>query len=150
MEYSTEDVTQDLVHDEGVRYFVYDDATGKPIVKGSTVYGNPTIGVGRNLASVGLRPTEIPFLLDNDISTAKEALQKALPWFSVVDGNRQEVLVEMCFNMGVQGLLYFTKMLRALRNGEFGIAANEMLDSAWAQQVGKRAERLAQKIRSGG
>ena len=39
----------ELVGDEAMRLFVYDDATGLPIEPGSTCKGHPTIGVGRGL-----------------------------------------------------------------------------------------------------
>ena len=38
-------------------------------------------------------------------------------------------------------------MLRALRNRDYTTAAAEMLDSRWREQVGKRAETLAERMR---
>ena len=50
-------MVEQLIPEESERYFVYDDATGKTILKGSTVVGNPTIGIGRNLSGEGLSIT---------------------------------------------------------------------------------------------
>lgn len=40
----TDVLTTQIMADEGRRLQVYDDATGQPIVAGSRVVGNPTIG----------------------------------------------------------------------------------------------------------
>jgi lysozyme len=61
----------------------------------------------------------------------------------------QEVLANMCFNLGLTGLLGFRQTLALLQAGRYGEAAAEMLRSAWAGQVGARAERLAQKLKEG-
>jgi lysozyme len=62
---------------------------------------------------------------------------------------RRGVLVNMAYNLGVTGLLSFKKMLSAYKKGAFVEAAQHMLDSKWAKQVGDRAKRLAEQMRSG-
>jgi lysozyme len=59
------------------------------------------------------------------------------------------VLVNMIFNMGGRRLAGFRKMLAALQKKEYEQAAVEMLASAWAEQVGDRALRLAEQMRKG-
>ena len=57
---------------EGLRLQVYDDATGKPIQRGSMVVGNPTIGIGTLIAAPGgITEAEATLLLSN---RAKPAL----------------------------------------------------------------------------
>ena len=82
-------------------------------------------------------------LLDNDIDNCLRDLDRALPWWRKLDGVRQRVLVNMCFNMGVSKLLGFKNTLAAIENGRWADAANGMLSSAWATQVHDRATRLA-------
>lgn len=132
------DIVAQLRRDEAVRHFPYTDTVGKL-----------TIGVGRNLTDVGLRDTEIDFLLRNDISEKATQLSSRFPWFSSIDEARRGVLLNMAFNLGLGGLLGFPKFLAAVSRSEWEVAAMEMLDSAWASQVGARAQRLAQQIRSG-
>lgn len=55
----------------------------------------------------------------------------------------------MCFNVGVSGLLAFKRMLAACERGDYGRAAEEMLDSKWAKQVGGRADELARMMQEG-
>ena len=55
----------------------------------------------------------------------------------------------MAFNLGVGGLFKFRRMITALERGDFDAAANEMVDSAWYWQVGRRAQRLTKMMRTG-
>ncbi len=55
----------------------------------------------------------------------------------------------MAFNLGMAGLLKFQKMITAIGCMDYGGAADEMLDSRWARQVGRRAQRLAEMMRTG-
>jgi len=53
------------------------------------------------------------------------------------------------FNMGPGALRRFTQFLSAMQAGAFDAAAADLLDSAWARQVGERAKTLAAMIRTG-
>ena len=121
-----------LIQHEGIRLSPYRDTVGKL-----------TIGVGRNLDDMGITRDEALFLLDNDILRAQSAVIHALPWSTTLDRPRFEVLVNMAFNLGINGLLGFAKFLAALQAGDYPTAAQEMLDSRWATQVGQRALELA-------
>lgn len=132
---------------EGRRLFVYDDATGNPLKAGMTLVGNPTIAVGRELSRTGLSDDECAYLLANDIIRVTTALDALIAWWRRLDGVRQMVVAEMAFNLGPSGLMNFTSMLAALKAGDYETAADEMLDSAWARQVGDRAKRLSAEMR---
>jgi len=111
--------------------------------------GHLTIGIGRNLSDRGISTTEAFYLLDDDIIYFSSKLRHFLPFFSALDENRQVALIDMCFNLGIQGLLNFNKMLSALERGDYEDAAKEALNSKWAEQVGERATCLADIIRNG-
>lgn len=127
-----------LVNHESYRQFPYTDTTG-----------HLTVGIGRNLSDRGISNTEAFYLLDDDILYFTSKLNHFLPFFPKLSESRQIALVDMCFNIGVQGLLNFPEMLSALEEYDFDRAADEMLDSKWAQQVGQRAITLAHIIRTG-
>lgn len=132
------DILEQLARDEGTRSFPYLDTVGKI-----------TIGVGRNLTDAGLSPEEIAFLLKNDVDRVRNQLTSRLPYFSALDPARQDVLVNMSFNLGFGGLEKFPLMLSAIAKGNWDEASDEMLGSLWARQVGVRAKRLALQIRTG-
>lgn len=127
-----------LERDEDRRTKPYRDTVGKL-----------TIGVGRNLEDVGLRQNEIDFLLKNDIDSVQEAIESKLPWVKQLDEAREGVLINMGFNMGVDTLLDFVNTLEFIRIGNYDAAAEHMLASKWATQVGKRAKRLAEQMKTG-
>lgn len=54
----------------------------------------------------------------------------------------QRVLVNMAFNLGRNRLSKFKKMLKAVNEGKYLVAANEMIDSKWYTQVGNRSKEL--------
>ncbi|SDO96170.1 glycoside hydrolase family protein [Desulforhopalus singaporensis] len=79
----------------------------------------------------------------------KRLHNQLLPSMKNLSPARQEVLVNMSFNLGVEGLFKFRRMWAAIRAHNFDLAADEMLDSKWARQVGSRAEELSEKMRKG-
>jgi lysozyme len=127
-----------LKTDEDERSKPYKDTVGKT-----------TIGVGRNLDDVGLSPDEIQYLLGNDIARVKADLDRAMPWWSQMTDARQNVLANMCFNLGLSRLGGFVNTLAAMKAGKYDAAADGMLASKWATQVGARAQRLAATMRTG-
>ena len=110
--------------------------------------GKLSIGYGRNLDDVGISEEEAELLLKNDLERAEKEAE-TLPAYSKLNQNRKEVLIEMVFNLGKARLLGFKKMFAALEKGDYSEAANQMLDSNWHKQVGKRAETLAYFMRIG-
>jgi lysozyme len=111
--------------------------------------GKLTIGVGRNLDDRGLRPDEIQLMLSNDIAESAVECRKLFRNFDRMSEVRQEVLVNMAFNLGFNRLSGFKKLIAAIHASDWSMAAVQMLDSKWAQQVGKRAQRLAAAMQSG-
>lgn len=83
------------------------------------------------------------------ISQIEIDLSKKLKWFDALDETRQTVLVNMAYNMGINGLLGFKNTLLAVEHGDFELAAKGMLASRWATQVHGRAIELATQMKTG-
>ena len=92
---------------------------------------------------------EIEYLLANDIARVKGELEDTYYWFSGINEARQDAMIDMCFNLGLTRLRGFVKALEAMSREQFDIAADEFMDSKWANQVGMRAIRVTEMIRSG-
>lgn len=137
-----QELIRQLKADEGVKATVYKDHLGWD-----------TIGVGRLVDSrkpgSGLRPSEIDFLLQNDIDDRVEALTRRLPWFQDLDDARRGVLLNMAFQLGIEGLLGFKNTLKLIETGDYAGAAKNMLLSKWATQTPARAKRMAEQMRTG-
>ena len=129
---------KELTNDEGLRLIPYRDTVGKL-----------TIGIGRNLDDVGISIKEANFMLENDIAKVVQQLDKAISWWRSMSENRQRVLCNMAFNLGIAGLLKFNNTLKMIQDGKYKEAAEAMRKSLWYRQVGARAERLAVLMENG-
>lgn len=138
-----EDLIAQLERHESLKLKPYRDSVGKL-----------TIGIGRNLDDVGISVKESHFLCDNDLDERVfPALDRSLPWWRTLSAARQQVLANMCFNLGIGRLLGFKNTLALIQAGKFAEASVEMLKSKWAIQVGKepgeRAYELSEMMRDG-
>ena len=111
--------------------------------------GKLTIGCGRNLDDNGITVLEAKMLLRHDLTQTRFGLEKVFPGFSGLSRPRRMALIDMCFNLGLSRFLQFKQMLAAVVAGDFTRAAEEMLSSRWAEQVGQRAQTLATMMREG-
>jgi len=128
-----------LVRHEGLRLKPYRCTAGKL-----------TIGIGRNLDDCGINQSEAYVMLINDIMNCEKQLQSKIPdIYNGLDEVRKSVLLNMCFNLGVSGLLGFKNTLAFVKAGDWERAANNMLVSKWAKQVGRRAIELSELMRKG-
>jgi len=125
-----------LLH-EAYRQFPYVDTTG-----------HITVGIGRCLTERGISSSEAFQLLDDDILYFTGKLNNLFPFFSDLSEPRQIALIDMCFNLGVNGLLEFKNMICSLEQKDFNKAADDMLESKWAEQVGDRAKTLSHIIKT--
>lgn len=128
---------RELIRDEGLRLKPYLDSVGKL-----------TIGVGRNLDDNGISEAEALMMLRNDIANSQQELER-FGWFRQLDSRRKDAILNMHFNLGLPRLLSFKKMIAALEQGKWDKAADEALNSRWAEQVGERAVRISSIIRHG-
>jgi lysozyme len=135
------DVESQLREDEGEKLYAYKDSEGFW-----------TIGIGILIdqrKGGGLLPEESSFIFQNRVRILKGRLRKELPWFEELDEVRQGVLLNMAYQMGVDGLLKFKNTLASIKARQYTAASVGMLDSLWARQTPERAERLAEQMRTG-
>lgn len=131
-------LAEQLNIDEGRRNKLYRDSVGKC-----------TGGVGHNFDDKGISDAVIDLMLSEDIDDAMNDLDRAFPWWRQMSENRQQAIANMAFNLGIVKLSGFKNTLKAMQDGRYSDAADGMLDSLWAKQVGVRATRLADKMRNG-
>lgn len=133
-------IEEELIKEEGLSLSCYKDTMG-----------NYTIGVGHLLKSpcndISLEYAGV--LLKEDILIAQNELREKLPVYAELDQVRKYVLLSMCFNLGIGKLLKFKKMINALEQKNYEVAAAEMKDSAWYRQVKSRADKLINLMKKG-
>lgn len=130
-----------LRRDEGEVLYAYSDSEGWL-----------TIGIGRLIdkrKGGGISQQESSMLLANDIAKVAAGVSSALPWSDQLDEARRGVLLNMAFQMGLQGLLGFKNTLSTIQAGNYQLAAQQMLQSLWARQTPERAKRLSDQMADG-
>lgn len=131
-------LNEELRRDEGVEYEPYKDSVG--------IW---TVGVGHNLKAkpldyeYPLTDKQVDLILADDLIEVFDGLDRRMPWWRGLSYQRQRVLANMAFNLGIDGLMGFKNTLAHVQNERYQSAAEGMLASKWAKQVGARANRLA-------
>ena len=125
-----DDLKEMLIKNEGMELKPYQCTSDKT-----------TIGVGRNLSDNGITIQEAQMLLANDMDSVFNDLDRNIPFWKSMPYNVRLVLADMCFNLGINRLIKFTRMLEAMEERDFELAGEELLDSTYAVQVKKRADR---------
>ena len=138
MTYSKAAMYRQLVQHEGLRLKPYTDTVGKL-----------TIGVGRNLTDNGVSELEAEGMCIRDMDDVDADLDRNVAWWREMSEPRQMVFVDMCFNLGWPRFSQFRRMLASAEDGDYDTAADEMIDSRWARQVGTRADLLETMMRNG-
>ena len=138
---------EDLIRDEGIRLRPYKCSAG-----------HLTIGVGHRItandraaSSDSLSLEAVGMLLTRDIATALGAAFRIFgrEAFEAMTDARQRAVVNMIFNLGEARFAGFRRMIAAIKEHRWKDAAAECLDSAYARQVGKRALRVSEALRTG-
>jgi lysozyme len=138
---------------EGFRAEPYQDTVGVwTIGYGSTRYPSGRL-VGQHDAPV--TELEARLMLRHDLLQAIY-VACSYPWFADLSQPRQDVIVEMLYNLGAKRFDGFRRLHAALATQDYAQAALEMADSKWAHDVGDgpggrvdRADRLEQQMRTG-
>ena len=128
---------EEIKQDEGFKSKAYPD----PLTGGEPY----TFGYGFTY----ITEEEAEWVIRNRIAKIRMALQDKYIFFNRLSKARQDVLIEMAYQLGLTGLSEFKKMLQAIVKNDFEEASNEMLDSRWAMQTQNRAKKLATKMRRG-
>jgi len=136
------DIESQLREDEGEVLHEYKDSKGFS-----------TIGIGVLIDARkggGITKEESSYLFQNRLRAKREELRRKFPHFDKLDVVRQGVLLNMAYQMGVEGLLGFRNMLAAVSVGNWAKAVVEMKDSKWYKlDSPNRAERLCDQMQTG-
>lgn len=137
-----------LAIEEGDRLVAYlDTKLILTVGRGHNCLARPVAGVTKPGDRITQEQDDALFAAD--VADACIQLDKALPWWSALDDARQNVMLDMCFNMGIATLRTFDNTLAHIEAGEYDLAADGMAQSRWAKQVGNRAVFLENAMRTG-
>ena len=122
---------------EGFVEHVYDDSLGIP-----------TIGYGFAIKDLILDEDIAEDILIRKLERLKRNANSRFRWLEDMPVVVQEVILNMCYQLGVTGVSKFRRAISALQEGDWDEAANEMLDSLWARQTPNRAKELSNIVRN--
>lgn len=139
-------VVDALKRDEGLRLTPYKDTRGfTTIYYGHNLDANPlpqAVIQAANEATAAV-------VLAADVARIQNRLFRDLPWIQRLPLVIQGVLVNLAFNIGVAGEEAFHHMLGDIQAGDYVKAAADLENSLWYAQVGDRAKRLVEQLRTG-
>ena len=111
--------------------------------------GKLTIGYGRNIEDVGISKAEARILLSNDIFKAQRDCERIFPLWHYYPDSKRWALIDMRFNLGPGRFRGFRRMIAAVKNEDWKLAAKEAKDSRWYGQVGRRSKYIVELLGNG-
>ena len=114
--------------------------------------GYDTIGYGFAIKDLYMDKEVADLILDQKI---QQMLKRILSdedwgnWFPEKPQKIQEVLINMIFQIGFSGVRKFKKTIQYIKDDNFLLASEEMLDSKWAKSDSpNRAKELSEIVKS--
>ena len=140
-----EALREQLKVDEGVKYEIYKDHLGYPtfgighlITEDDPEHGEPD--------GTEISEDRVNEVFESDVATFVSEAKILFPDLDELPDVAQQVIVNMAFNMGRPRLSKFKNFIAGVNDRDWVRAAEEMMDSRWADQVGARATRLRNLI----
>ncbi len=129
---------EDIKMEEGYRSSVYLDTLEKP-----------TIGYGFLIDSLELQEDICQLILMRKLEKLIKTIKFNFKWFDDMPEKVQDVVINICYQLGVSGFSKFKKTIQFMKNKQWDKASVEMLDSKWArEQTPQRALRLSETVKS--
>ena len=110
--------------------------------------GFDTIGYGFAIKDLVLDEDIADLILQRKLEDLQESIKRKFDWFKESPDEVQDVVSNMCYQIGLSGFSKFKKTIYYLETEQYEEASEEMLDSLWARQTPNRAKELSKIIRS--
>ena len=88
-------------------------------------------------------------LLADDVCRVVLECEKTFAWYKALDDVRRATITDMCYQLGLRGLMQFKKMLSAIERKDYAAAATEAKNSRWYTQSGRRSGINVKQLESG-
>lgn len=108
--------------------------------------GIDTIGYGFAIKDLELDVDICDIILERKLKNLNDRIKIKFDWYKYMPPEIQNIVTEMCYQLGVTGFSKFRKTISYLQNKEFKNASIEMLDSRWAKQTPNRAKALSERV----
>tara|TARA_R110002072_G_scaffold275506_1_gene436596 strand:+ start:111 stop:524 length:414 start_codon:yes stop_codon:yes gene_type:complete len=109
--------------------------------------GIDTIGYGFAIKDLELDKDVCDIILERKLHNLEDSVNLKFSWFMYMPQEIKDVVMEMCYQLGVNGFSKFKKTVSYLQDRQFEEASVEMLDSLWAKQTPNRAKELSNRVK---
>jgi lysozyme len=109
--------------------------------------GIDTIGYGFAIKDLELDEDICDIILERKLYNLEHRVNLKFSWFIYMPQEIKDVVMEMCYQLGVNGFSKFKKTVSYLQDRQFEEASVEMLDSLWAKQTPNRAKELSNRVK---
>ena len=109
--------------------------------------GIDTIGYGFDIKDLELDEDICEEILKRKLDQLESSIRLKFGWFPFMPDEIKDVVMEMCYQLGVTGFSKFVKTITYLKDKDFKNASIEMLDSKWAKQTPNRAKELSNRVK---
>ena len=106
-----------------------------------------TIGYGFAVKDLVLDEDICNIILQRKLEALIRSIEFKFSWYADLPNTVKDVVIEMCFQMGITGFSKFRKTIKHLENEEWELGASEMLISRWNEQTPLRAKTLSDRLR---
>jgi len=121
---------------EGFRAKVYKDTLGFD-----------SIGYGFAVKDLVLDEDIANIILQRKLEALIRSIEFKFSWYADLPNAVKDVVIEMCYQLGVTGFSKFKKTIAYLQNKQWKEASVEMLDSRWAKQTPNRAKEMSDRVK---
>ena len=109
--------------------------------------GIDTLGYGFAIKDLELDADVCDIILERKLKALHDMIKIKFKWYGYMPQEIKDVVIEMCYQLGVGGFSKFKKTIAYLQNQQFHDASEEMLDSLWAKQTPNRAKELSKRVK---
>ena len=109
--------------------------------------GIDTIGYGFAIKDLELDADICDIILERKLKALHDMIKIKFKWYGYMPQEIKDVVIEMCYQLGVTGVSKFKKTIAYLQNKQWEEASVEMLDSLWARQTPNRAKELSNRVK---
>ena len=121
---------------EGFRAKLYEDTLGFD-----------TIGYGFAVKDLVLDEDIANIILQRKLEALIRSIEFKFSWYADLPNTVKDVVIEMCYQLGVTGFSKFKRTIAHLKCEEWELAASEMLISRWHEQTPLRSKTLSDRLR---
>jgi|TARA_R110000803_G_scaffold108908_1_gene177243 lysozyme len=136
---ASEIVEKRIKEHEGYRDMVYLDSRGLATIG----YGHLVTEEDNFEPKVQYPKAQLLELFKKDLDRAEKEADELVGQIEELHIVAKDCIIEMCFQLGKNGVRKFTKMLLALEERDYKTASLEMLDSKWHNQTPERCKMLS-------